>query len=260
MKAIQRVGSVLLWVGACASAGEGTASDDDDVQAGECAQRNETRRCACDDDLFGAQTCDGSEWGDCACLTDQGIVTKPAIPGGGGGGDVPSGNLRTDIVFEWERTKAQAGSCEPGDYTGDFMGLYSSQLTFINFPIPVFALGQLDRPGLAFTLEKKGNGEKLEIANGVMQGTADGFFPFNGTLTGSLDCKSGQFNAELSGFYSLGVEGVGMFKFKGPLTGSYDKLTHSIQAGTWKVSEYDPAPVLPGAGGEGNWHATWKKP
>jgi hypothetical protein len=30
--------------------------------------------------------------------------------------------------------------------------------------------------------------------------------------------------------------------------------------GTWKVTEYDPKPVLPGAGGEGTWSAGWLPP
>ena len=260
MQARTYVLALLLGSVGC---GEGEAdgddfTGDDDAAEASCSI-NETQRCMCDD-LPGRQVCAAGGWGDCECQTEDGVITKP-VPGNAPRGAVPAGNLRTDIEFEWERTEAQGGSCEPGNYTGDFMGLYSSQLTFINFPIPVFALGTFDRPGLAFTLEKKaGSGELLEIANGVMEGTADGFFPFRGTLTGSLDCKTGQFMSELSGFYSLGVEGVGMFKFKGPLTGTYDKITHSIQMGTWKVDEYDPPPVLPNAGGFGNWHATWKGP
>jgi hypothetical protein len=232
--------------------------DEADDEASVACTFNETQACECDE-LPGRQVCNSAGWGDCECLSDDGIVTQP-VPGTVSSGSVPAGNLRSDIEFEYERTKAQAGSCEPGDYTGDFMGLYASQLTFINFPIPVFALGQLDRPGLAFTLEKKGNGELLEIANGKMEGTADGFFPFRGTLTGSLDCQTGEFKSELSGFYSLGVEGVGMFKFKGPLTGKYDKVKHAIEMGTWRVDEYDPPPTLPNAGGQGNWHANWKAP
>lgn len=253
---------LLLLGGACGDGSEGFGSGGDDGQSpGGACQVNVTKSCSCNDDLKGRQVCRQDGWEVCMCQTEDGeVVVGP--PGSGllPGGSVPAGNLRSDIEFEWERTAAQAGSCEPGRYTGDFMGLYSSQLTFINFPIPVFALGQPGRPGLAFTLEKKGSGEQLEIRDGVMEGTADGFFPFRGTLTGSLDCQTGEFNAILSGFYSLGVEGVGMFKFEGPLTGKYDKVAHEIQMGTWDVEEYDPPPVLPGAGGIGNWFATWDGP
>lgn len=250
----------LLLLASCGApaAGDEALDESDDDAVSSCAV-HETKACECDD-LPGRQLCGVAGWGGCECQTEDGVVVTKPVPGAASGSSVPAGNLRTDIVFEWDRTKAQAGSCEPGDYTGDFMGLYASQLTFINFPIPVFALGQLDRPGLAFTLEKKGNGELLEIANGKMEGTADGFFPFRGTLTGSLDCQTGEFKSELSGFYSLGVEGVGMFKFKGPLTGKYDKVKHAIEMGTWRVDEYDPPPTLPNAGGQGNWHATWKAP
>ena len=254
MRTVCMLALTLAWVAACGE--EGTEPVEESA-ALECATLNETRRCMCDD-LPGRQICEGSGWSDCECQTEDGIITAPAVPGAMSSGGTPAGNLRDDIEFEWERTEAQAGSCEPGKYTGDFMGLYASQLTFINFPIPVFALGTLDRPGLAFTLEKTGTGEQLEIKNGVMEGTADGFFPFRGTLTGALDCATGEFKSELSGFYSLGVEGVGMFKFKGPLTGKYDKINHKIEMGTWNVMEYDPPPVLPNAGGQGNWHAEWK--
>ncbi|MET0283024.1 MAG: hypothetical protein ABW352_01080 [Polyangiales bacterium] len=231
-----------------------------DTPRAECAPLNSTQRCKCAD-LNGSQSCSKSGWDECTCVDvkNGGTVTgEDKTPQQGSG--TPSGNQRTDINFEWERTEPVTGSCEPGYYEGDFMGLYASQLTFINFPIPVFALGQPGRPGLSFTLQKTGNGETLEIQNGKMDGTANGLFPFTGSLTGTLDCNTLKFNAILSGFYSLGVEGVGMFKFEGPLTGDYDKATRKILNGKWDVKEYDPPPVMDSAGGFGDWQAGWLPP
>lgn len=241
------------------TASEGSPGEGDAGRAA-CAPRNGTQRCTCDD-LSGAQTCTAAGWSDCECVDPaSGGTVKGSDKQPQQGSGTPAGNLRSDIHFEWERTEPVAGSCEPGYYEGDFNGLYASQLTYINFPIPVFALGQPGRPGLSFTLQKTGNGETLEIQNGKMDGTADGLFPFTGTLTGTLDCETLKFDATLSGFYSLGAEGVGMFKFEGPLTGDYDKVMRTIVNGTWNVTEYDPPPMLPNAGGQGSWSAGWLPP
>jgi hypothetical protein len=238
-----------------------TSSAGDPVVGAPCGSVNETRRCTCESGAKGAQSCADDGWTECVC-------DEQAKPGGGGPGSAkpgassagtPAGNLRSDIEFEWERTQKTSGSCEPGYYEGDFEGLYASGLTVVGAPIPVFALGTPGKPGLSFTLERKsGGGEKLEITNGKMDGVADGAFPFKGTLTGSLDCETLVFDSILDGYYSLGVDGIGMFKFVGPLLGKYDKDTHSIVMATWKVKEFDPPPIVDWAGGEGTWEASWK--
>jgi hypothetical protein len=259
---------VCLTLLACGEEDDGAVSSDDDQEVrdggkasgGKCGAINSTQRCKCDD-LNGSQNCTSSGWDDCVCVDVKNggtVIGDTKIPQQGSG--TPSGNSRTDLHFTWQETDPVEGSCEPGYYEGDFTGFYASQLTFINFPIPVFSLGQPGRPGLSFTLEKTGNGETLEIKNGKMDGTADGLFPFTGTLTGTLDCDTLQFNAILDGFYSLGAEGVGMFRFKGPLTGAYDKVARKINMGTWKVDEYDPPPLMANAGGQGDWNAGWLPP
>lgn len=227
-----------------------------------CGVVNETRACSCMNGSSGAQACSAQGWTFCACSgapSPSGMTSSPSPLGNPGDPSVtPPGNLRADIVFDWQRSEASSGSCEPGNYDGTFVGLYSSGLTFVNAPIPVFALGTGLTPGLNFTLEQTADGETLRIANGKMTGTADGLFPFNGSITGTLNCSTNRFEAVLDGYYSLGVDGVGKFHFKGPLLAVYDPATHTMTSGTWEVVEYDPKPVLPGAGGGGTWSAGWK--
>jgi hypothetical protein len=227
-----------------------------------CGVVNATQACSCSSSS-GAQSCTANGWTFCGCSSagvGMGGMPGAALPGGGTAGTslvTPAGNLRADIVFDWPRTEPSSGSCEPGNYEGTFVGLYASGLTFVNAPIPVFALGTGLTPGLNFTLEQTADGETLRIANGKMTGTADGAFPFLGTITGTLNCKTNVFDAELDGHYSLGLDGIGQWHFKGPLLAKYDPGTHTMTGGTWKVTEYDPPPVVPGAGGEGTWSAGW---
>jgi len=248
-----------------ATSGDGEpsgASDGGGVKTGsKCATRYETKACTCDA-LKGSQYCTANGWSDCECqLPNGGTVRGNSSTPSQDGASTPAGNLRSDIHFEWERTPMTEGSCEPGYYEGTFSGLYASNLTFVGVPIPVFSLGTPGHPGLSFTLSKKpGSGEELVIENGKMDGTADGLFPFRGSLTGSLNCETLEFQSILDGYYSLGVDGVGMFKFKGPLIGKYDKATRSIVMATWDVDEYDPPPLNPDCGGGGEWSAGWLRP
>jgi len=255
------------FAGSCGEPEDGTLSggEDDDGNGnagGSCKTRFETKMCSCDA-LKGSQYCAATGWTECVCqLPGGGTVTgNSGKPGPSDGSSVPEGNLRSDITFDWERTPATEGSCEPGYYEGTFEGLYASQITFVGAPIPVFSLGTPGHPGLSFTLTKKpGGGEELLIENGKMDGTADGLFPFRGTLTGTLNCDTLEFNSILDGYYSLGLDGIGQWRFKGPLIGGYDKATRSIVDATWDVKEYDPPTSIGHAGGGGTWRATWLRP
>jgi hypothetical protein len=228
--------------------------------ASTCGARYTTRACTCES-LDGSQYCSSKGWTECECQKPEGgsVRGSTATPLQDGT-STPAGNLRSDIHFDWERTPFTEGSCEPGYYEGTFWGYFASSVTVVGAPIPVFALGTPEHPGLAFTLTKKpGGGEELVIENGIMDGVADGVFPFKGTLTGSLNCDTLEFDAILDGYYSLGVDGVGMFKFKGPLLGGYDKSTRSIIDATWNVKEY-PDPIADHIGGGGEWEAKWLRP
>jgi hypothetical protein len=86
--------------------------------------------------------------------------------------------------------------CKGGFYKGSFGGLYSSHLTLIGANIPVVGDVQL-------TLHQQGTGQQtctfqgeseqcsniFSVKNGIIQGTADGLFPYRCTLTGTLGCK-----------------------------------------------------------------------
>ncbi len=257
---MSRATTVGMMLGLLACAGEDNGAISGGGDGSDCGAINVTRRCSCGS-LNGSQSCGDDGWNECTCVDPKnGGVVKGDEQEPQQGSGTPAGNLRSDIKFKWEETEPVEGSCEPGYYEGDFMGLYASGLTFVNAPIPVFALGQPGRPGLSFTLTKTGNGETLEIKDGKMDGVADGAFPFIGTLTGTLDCTTLKFEAILDGYYSLGAQGVGMFQFKGPLIADYDKVSREVINATWNVTEYNPPPVLPGAGGTGTWHAHWVPP
>lgn len=254
--------AVLGLVAGCAS-GNGRelvtrdgGTRDASVAVAPCPQLNLTAPCTCGS-AHGRRTCETSGWTSCQCAADPTTLPDGSV----GSTQVPAGNLRSDITFDWERTGTNIGaSCEPGHYEGDFQGLYASQLTFVCAPIPVFALGTPLQPGLSFTLEQSASGEYLEIRDGVMVGTADGLFPFRGTITGTLNCQTLKFEATLEGYYSLGVDGIGMFRFVGPLLADYDPVTHSMINATWDVAEYDFATGTPRpdiCGGAGVWTAEW---
>lgn len=157
--------------------------------------------------------------------------------------------------------QATAGDCRAGHYEGDFDGFYSSAYTFVGVPIPVFALDATG-PGLGFTLNaQQGGGEipTFTISDGYVRGTADGVFPFEGVLTGTLDCSTKTFTGTLTGGYCVGpCVGLNEGKFSGPVQGTYDGTTFSFTAGTWELTEEGSDQALAFEfGGSGNWSAKW---
>jgi hypothetical protein len=127
-----------------------------------------------------------------------------AGPGSDGGGDDSSTNLsfpgnNNPSGLNLGEGGGASGSndslCKGGFYEGSFGGLYSSHLTVIGANIPVVGDVQL-------TLQQQGTGQQMctfqgesekcsnifSVQNGVIQGTADGLFPYYCTLTGTLGC------------------------------------------------------------------------
>jgi hypothetical protein len=153
------------------------------------------------------------------------------------------------------------GECRAGKYEGGFDGFYSSGYTFVGVPIPVFGLDAVG-PGLGFTLNaQQGGGEipTFTISDGYVRGTADGLFPFEGVLTGTLDCQTKTFTGTLTGGYCVGpCVGVNEAKFSGPVHGTYDGTTFSFTAGTWELTEEGGDQALAFEfGGSGAWNAAW---
>jgi hypothetical protein len=99
----------------------------------------------------------------------------------------------------------------------------------------------------------------LRVSESQLQATADGAFHIDGTLTGTLDCRTGEFSAALEGSYCLvAVGSCGSGKrasFAGPISAHYDAQTTSFEMGTWSVVEAVLTDAHGAFGGSGQWNA-----
>jgi hypothetical protein len=226
-----------------------------------CATINLTQPCRCADDAPGQQTCKAAGFTQCQCAirapgsAGSGAAAGPGAPNMAMGTQLaadPPAN-RSSVRFDWQRTMPAGGSCEAGHYEGTFTGFYSPAIIVVpDLPvIPVFPVELPGNPGLAFDLLREGNGEIFNVANGKMSGNALGAFPFTADVVGKLHCDTLQFDAKLvNGSYFIGpLE----YRFEGPITADYDKQTHTMINGLWKVDE----PDAPGSGGSGDWTVHW---
>ncbi len=237
------------------------------VREPACPMNNLTQQCTCVTETGtaeGKQVCNTVRgWGPCECSeipstivsrVDDTPVPDPVVNKG-------------PEHFDWQRTMPTGGECLPGHYKGEFAGQYSPALTM--------TFGIFDITGtVEFDLFDKGNGEFLEIENGVMEGIAIESVPFTGEIVGTLDCATGWAEAYLVNcMYVVAV--VLPALFEGPAYGIYDKINHVFVDGVWSVTEEDldgnyppPLPVHPGdplpqigiltiTGGVGTWSATF---
>lgn len=203
---------------------------------GQCAATS-TESCDCNNNgvaSTGTRSCYQGVWTSCSCMA------------------APAANT--------------GGECKAGHYEGDFNGTYRSGF-ILGFAIPVFALDITLGPALKFTLEEQIGGDAefpiYKIADGMINGTADGLFPFKARLTGTLDCRTKTLTGEMDGGYSIILPaGINEGKFKGPVTGSYNAADHTFSSGTWTLHEEDNLmiSVLGKTGGEGVWKAKWVSP
>lgn len=234
------------------AAGRGAATAPSGAAAGaDCTLSNLTQACTCSTGWAGSQTCASGTWTACNCRAPA--AASGSVSGGSGTAVGPEAN-RSSARFDWQRTTPSLGSCEAGHYEGVFTGIYGPSIIVVADlkVIPVFPVDLPGSPGLAFDLARQGQGEVFTVSNGRMNGNALGAFPFTADIVGSLDCETLTFDAKLvNGSYFIGpLE----YKFEGPLLASYNKESHSFVAGTWNVME----PAYPGAGGGGDWSASWK--
>jgi hypothetical protein len=235
-----------------------------------CAPINQTQPCRCADDSPGQQTCKAAGFTQCQCAVRAlGTAGAAAVASGAGNRAMPAGPAtpnapgtqvaadppanRSSVRFDWQRTMPTGGSCEAGHYEGTFTGFYSPAIIVVpDLPvIPVFPVELPGNPGLAFDLLREGNGEIFNVSNGKMSGNALGAFPFTADVVGKLHCDTLKFDARLvNGSYFIGpLE----YRFEGPITADYDKQTHTMTNGLWKVDE----PDAPGSGGSGDWTVHW---
>ncbi|MET0384613.1 MAG: hypothetical protein ABW321_01580 [Polyangiales bacterium] len=218
-----------------------------------CPQPNLTQACRCDNGWAGSQTCSLSAWSSCSCRAPA-PGSAGSGPGAAAPGVVGTVSNNSPTRFDWQRTEPSLGSCEAGHYEGTFGGIYGPSIIVVSDlkVIPVFPIDLPGSPGLAFDLMREGQGEVFTVSNGKMNGNALGAFPFTADIVGKLDCDLLKFDAQLvNGSYFIGpLE----YRFEGPLIANYDKQSHSFIGGTWEVME----PDWPGAGGGGDWSASWK--
>jgi hypothetical protein len=245
------------------AAGSGNADNPTALATG-CTQLNGTQSCRCAG-MPGRQVCDGKSWGACECASGAPGATVDL-----------EGNGRTDITFVWQRTPtggADVGGCLPGDYEGNFGGIYWSYIATLapieKLAVPIANIDLPDAPsGFHFTVAPAQGGETVLKIKGVMDGTADLTFPFSADIEGELDCKTKSYTARMmNGTYSVLVEGLVAQQFTGLMHGSYDVHTHTFVDGDWDVWETSgsppgtQAPTLPrmfdrdGFGGYGTWAA-----
>jgi hypothetical protein len=124
------------------------------------------------------------------------------------------------------------GGCPIGRYIGNFKGT-------AGFIIPTADISGLelfnDMPPLQITLSPSTGGSEFEVVgDGVMRGNANGTFPFEATIKGSLDCGTRKFKAALSGSVQLFLEGI-RNDFTGSMESSYDTTAHAFTDGSWTV-------------------------
>jgi hypothetical protein len=183
-----------------------------------------------------------------------GSSTGGSSTGGSGGASGAGGttvrDASSDVSFDWP--EGPRGQCKPGTYEGQFNCLFSqfadSGVDGGLFTLPVSG-------PITLHLSQSQNGEFLEVKDGVLDGTANTFFTLKATISGKLDCRTGQFEGSLDkGTYSgfILVNGT----WSGRLTSSYDRMTFRFPAGTWFM--------YPDIGGEciggGSWTATYTGP
>jgi hypothetical protein len=90
---------------------------------------------------------------------------------------------------------------------------------------------------------------------GLMQTGATIDLPFEATISGGLDCATGQFRGRLeAGSYNV----LGSAQaFDGRLTAEYDTAGSALRNGVWSARETPPIANCPTCGGEGTWDATF---
>jgi hypothetical protein len=174
-----------------------------------------------------------------------------------GSGD-NSGSSGSGLFQEGDAQTTGNGTCKTGYYTGTFT------CGFVYDP-DAGAVGTLSSEdagsggfpiggNLAFELTQSISGELgQDTASGTFNLTA-GITGATATLSGSLNCNTGQFSGALTGgMFDLNLLFVDIQgTFAGPLASTYDGNSASFQNGAWELSlpSYGTCP--------GTWSATYQ--
>lgn len=159
--------------------------------------------------------------------------------------------------------------CVPGHYVGPMKTTFVPSAAGFCGLFTVF--GGEGSGTWEFTLSASGSTEFFQVeANtcitlmdsdaGAAMPTADGKPPPRLSLTGKVDCKTGELKGEIKGFYRTVSFCNSMeenYFYKGPVTAVFDPKTNSFKNGTLKLREPPVLIPLAGeAGGDGTWSAT----
>jgi hypothetical protein len=184
------------------------------------------------------------------------------VPSSGSSEDFTDGTFVTPDGTVILPSNNDEGMCKGGHYGGSFGGTYSSHLTVFGVGIPVtgnveLQLNQVGSANQACTLTGETNitcNNVFSLQDGVIQGTADGLFPYFCLMSGTLDCvKKVLVDGWIQCTYCIGPladgglacdlgNGVGGSTgigghFAGPLTAQYNTATFSFVNGTWNGAE-----------------------
>lgn len=224
--------------------------------------------CGADESGSPAQSTDGAGAGgldagacvpqSCACGTLSGVRSCSAAGALGSCECDAAAPTFAPPPVTYDASVSSSGSCVTGLYTGNFEGE-------AGFFIAVGAVSGFDlfeeAPPLQITLATPEGASELGavVGDGKMQGTADGLFPFEATIKGTLDCTTKQFKATLMGSVQLVLDGV-LNHFTGTMTATYDGENQTFTNGMWMVtgSEADGGTDF-GLTGTGSWMASYAR-
>ncbi len=156
-------------------------------------------------------------WSHCECAEISGTIadTDSAI--------IEPADNKGNERFTWKKTTPATGECAAGVYAGWF----SCEVTWVDLPIR-----SITGP-VSFTLEQSPSGEWLLIGDGTLTGQADFGMEFAASLSGSLDCSTDTFQAQLwNGIY--GLPGLMLGSFLGTLEALLDRPRQTL-TGTWSL-------------------------
>ena len=184
-------------------------------------------------------------------------TTNPGSFVGVDGGIIANPPVDPSIRFDWavDDPNPASLSCQPGHYTGLFVGLYTSPITVVGVPIPVTGNVDLDAGAVVQRrifhhhqrLRHRARRHPRRVSLQLLR-------TLNCTTKklekGSIDCKYcvGAYAAD--GGLCLGLES----HFIGPVTADYDAANQAFENATWKGKEGADAGVF---GGLGTWTAAY---